>query len=125
MSTKEKFNFDYSVKVIAEDGTESKVKKSATAEAIQFESVADAIAYFEAQEAGKGEALLIKDLNDSLKATAIANLRASLTRVPSIPKTLRDKANEKLTPEQKDEFNKLMALLGVQKLPEFEVKEAV
>ena len=109
MATKKTYTFDYTVK----DEKGEKVKKQGEAEAYCFESLADAVAHFEAQEAGKGEALLLAEINGSLKATAVANMRASLTRVPTIPKSIREKATEKLDENEKAQFNAIMAKLGI------------
>ena len=82
MSITKTFTFDYTLKTKKiENGKEVEVKEKKTGEAsaTQFESIADAIASFEAQEAGKGEALLLAELNDSLKNTAIASSIACTT----------------------------------------------
>lgn len=120
MSQEKTFTFDYTMKVKkVVDGkeVEEKVKKEGEAKAVQFDSIADAVAYFEAQEAGKGEALAVAELNASLKNTAIANMRASLTRIPTIPKSIAAKANEKLDDSEKATFNAIMAKLGLSGLP--------
>lgn len=121
MSSKKTFTFDYSaVKKDAsgavvkdEKGNPVKEKKQGEAEALQFDNVADALAYYESVEAGKGESLLIADLNASFKNTAIANQRAALTRTPLLPKSIREKAGEKLDASEKETFNKLMEKLGL------------
>jgi hypothetical protein len=109
---KKLYSFDYTVK----DEKGDKVKKSADAEATYFESISDAISFFEAQEAGKGEALLLAEINGALKSTAVANMRANLTRVPSIPKSIREKAAAKLDDNEKAAFNAIMAKLGISQL---------
>jgi hypothetical protein len=115
-ATEKTYSFDYTLKVVNAEGVEEKLPKSADATAMHFDTVADIVAYFESQEAGKGESTLVDLINNSLKATAIANMRASLTRVPAIPKAIKEKANEKLNDEEKVEFNRLMAKLGIAKL---------
>jgi len=116
MSQTKTFSFDYSAKVVV-DGKEEKQKKQGECTAVQFDNVSDALAYFEAQEAGKGEMLLVAELNASLKNTAIANMRASLTRTPVLPKSIREKAGEKLDANEKATFNALMLKLGLAQLP--------
>jgi hypothetical protein len=114
------FDFDYTLKTKKiENGkeVETKEKKSAVAEAKQFESIADAIAFFESQEAGKGETLLLAELNDSLKNTAIANMRASLTRIPTVPKSIVEKAQKNLDANEQAQFAALMLKLGLSGLP--------
>jgi hypothetical protein len=116
MSQTKVFSFDYSAKVVV-DGKEEKQKKQGECTAVQFDNVSDALAYFEGQEAGKGESLLVAELNASLKNTAIANMRASLTRTPVLPKSIREKAGEKLDAAEKATFNALMLKLGLAQLP--------
>ena len=117
MAAKKIFSFSYAVNQKNAAGVEEKIKKQGDAEALQFDSVADALAHFESIEAGKGETLLVEELNTSLKNTAIANMRASLTRKPILPKSLREKAGEKLDANEKATFNALMEKLGLQTLP--------
>jgi len=93
------FEFNYTLKKTSViDGKEvtTTEKKTADAEAMQFESVADILAFYEGKEAGAGERLLIEEINSSFKSTAIANKRAELTRIPTVPKNIANKAKEQL-----------------------------
>jgi hypothetical protein len=115
MATEKIYTFDYTLKTIV-DGKEEKIKKTGEAKAMYFDSIADAIAYYESKEAGKGEQTVLDELNGSLKATATANARANLTRIPTIPKSIREKAEEKLDDNEKAQFNAIMLKLGVSTL---------
>jgi hypothetical protein len=115
MATEKIFNFNYTLKTVV-DGKEVAEKKSADAKAMQYDSVLDAVDFYEQKNPGKGEQLVLEIINNSEKSTAIANMRASLTRIPSIPKSIKEAAAEKLDENEKAAFNAIMAKLGIAQL---------
>lgn len=116
MSLTKTVEFSYSLKKVnVVDGKEviSSEKKTATVDITQFESVSDIIAHYEAIEAGKGEASLVEEINNSFRTTAIANKRAELTRLPLVPKIIQKNAKEMLNEDEQAQLFATLAKLGL------------
>jgi hypothetical protein len=116
MSQNKIVEFTYTLnKITVVDGKEVKTpeKKQADVEVIQFESVSDILAFFEASEAGTGETALVKEINDAFKAKAIATKRAELTRIPKVPNVITNKAKEMLNVDEQNQLFATLAKLGL------------
>ena len=115
MRTEKVHSFEYRIKEKNEEtGEEVAVTKEAEATAVHFDDVNDILAYYEEKGEGEGdgETQLVAAINKMFKDVAIANERAKLTRVPKVPKALKDR-RESLSAEDQAKFDDVMSKLGL------------